>query len=500
MLTPAFEIQQDEVFITLLIKAPYARVSDTEIFIEENEFRFHSKPYFLRLTLPGNIVEDGREEAKYDTDNGFYTVKVPKEVKGEMFEGLDMITKLLTPKGKGKVNPPLIEVISETTNEEQQEGEAGEEEDYDWHVDQVPFTEEKVLLGEQCYGFANQKSGVFTRLQDEVVEIVDLKDPDHCSMSDRREKRMAAENNKFDEDHYIADLYDDSVIQDLISYCPDYIGSLSDEDKELMRNLPKKEYIIENKVSVFLGLVDILFAYCYDMRTTEGEHNVESCWTLSKLSSTLSWLDSFSSIEETLTACYRRCLSYPLYRNWQLLEKIQHDTACVFSGGRQNTLKCLLDIHRCFSASYPHYLLNDLYITDYCVWIQNIEEKQLQSLSEAIKQFSIKKSDVGLDLNSIESNAINVLEDDQVNDLAKDVSQVKLSHDSDDSSTDSSETCTDSDDESTCSVTSSTNSADEEDNEILQTLKSANDDFSDTCVQIQKETSKDCEVNSNESL
>lgn len=40
-----------------------------------------------------------------------------------------------------------------------------------------------------------------------------------------------------------------------------------------------------------LGLVDIMFAYAYNNRVTEGENTVESTWTIRKLSSTLSWFD-----------------------------------------------------------------------------------------------------------------------------------------------------------------------------------------------------------------
>lgn len=54
----------------------------------------------------------------------------------------------------------------ETTNEDQPENDSEEEEEeFDWHVEQVPFTEEKILLDGQKYGFANQMSGIFTRLQ-----------------------------------------------------------------------------------------------------------------------------------------------------------------------------------------------------------------------------------------------------------------------------------------------------------------------------------------------
>lgn len=465
MLTPAFEIIQDDLFITVIIKAPFARVTDTEIFIEENEFRFHSKPYFLRLTLPGNILEDGREEAKYDTDTGSFTVKVPKETKGEHFEGLDMITKLLTSKGQPSAKSPMIEVLSETTTDTTEICEEQEDEDYDWHIEQTPFTDEQLCVDGPKYGFANQKSGLFSRLQDEVVEIVDLKNPDQYHMKDRRELRLSAEEDKFDEDHYLADLYEDDAIQELLLYnC--WLGSdsaegFTDPENEMMRNLPKKEYLIDNKVSVFLGLVDIIFAYCYDIRTTEGEHNVESSWTISKLSSTLSWLDTFTSLEETLVACYRRCLCYPLYRNWELTVRVHQDAAHVFICGREQLLKCLLDIHKCFSENYPRYLLNDLYITDYCVWIQSADQKQLQSLAEAINKCVINKADVGLDLCSVEAAVLT----DEIDNVTRAVANVNIyEHNSEDCSTDTyfTETSSESEDESTDSVTSTCNTENDE--------------------------------------
>ena len=43
----------------------------------------------------------------------------------------------------------------------------------------------------------------------------------------------------------------------------------------------------------------------------------------------------------------------------------------LYSSGRRRLLKCLLEMHGVLSESDPRYLLNDLYITDYCVWIQN---------------------------------------------------------------------------------------------------------------------------------
>lgn len=35
-----------------------------------------------------------------------------------------------------------------------------------------------------------------------------------------------------------------------------------------------------------------------------------------------------------------------------------------------------------FNSSEPRYLLNELYITDYCIWIQKISEKKIKKLGD----------------------------------------------------------------------------------------------------------------------
>lgn len=62
---------------------------------------------------------------------------------------------------------------------------------------------------------------------------------------------------------------------------------------DILKELPNKEYLLSAKEenAVLLGLVDILFAYCYDKRTFGFENSVENGWVTNKLSSTLSWFD-----------------------------------------------------------------------------------------------------------------------------------------------------------------------------------------------------------------
>ena len=53
---------------------------------------------------------------------------------------------------------------------------------------------------------------------------------------------------------------------------------LNDCEREKMRKLPRKEYLLDVDTSrgVFTSLVDIVYAYAYNHRTTEGENTVST--------------------------------------------------------------------------------------------------------------------------------------------------------------------------------------------------------------------------------
>lgn len=65
----------------------------------------------------------------------------------------------------------------------------------------------------------------------------------------------------------------------------------TDSERESLKKLGNKEFLLskEDKLCAGLSLVDIMFAYAYNHRTTLGENSVESAWTINKLSPTLSW-------------------------------------------------------------------------------------------------------------------------------------------------------------------------------------------------------------------
>ncbi|KAK9973610.1 hypothetical protein ABG768_024329 [Culter alburnus] len=427
MITPAFELSQDANFLTVIIRVPYTRTSEFDIYIQGEDLKFYAKPYFLRLTLPGRIVEDGREKASFDIDKGLFTLHVPKETAGQHFEGLEMLTSLLAPKGSRSAKP-LVEDTEACGGGCEEED---EEEEFDWQIEQEIYTETpaETLKEYHKYGFGNLRSGVFTRLQEELNEVIDVKDPDNTASELRRRNRLDAETTIFCADHYMVNLYEDEEeIRNLLKFKPwwselspdssansDTSITFTEEEKEQMRKFTNRSYLLDKKARfhVWLGLVDIILAYVYDVRTTEGEHNVESAWTIRKLSGTLSWLETYHSVQDVLVSFGRRTLCYPLYRHFSLITRAVKDVACIFQSGKACILKCLLAIHKIFRENDPAYILNDLYITDYCIWIQRVKSKHVLALAEPLRNAKLQKNHLELELEILEQAAELALKDEE---------------------------------------------------------------------------------------
>lgn len=53
----------------------------------------------------------------------------------------------------------------------------------------------------------------------------------------------------------------------------------TDDEKEQLRKFTNHSYLLDkaSRYQAWLSLVDILLAYTYEVRSTEGEHNVSVC-------------------------------------------------------------------------------------------------------------------------------------------------------------------------------------------------------------------------------
>ena len=342
-ITPHFHLSQTFTHVGLEIRVPHVRVTvdSVEVLVEDDTLHFSSPPYLLILTFPAPLAEtDCSETAKYDPsrDGGMISIELKKK-QPELWPDLDLLGRLMRPKGPPMVVPgskPLsVQVLSD-------ERFAGLEEDDD---DNHPLPPNVLEENKPHYGFLNQFVGIFTDIVREGLasEMLQLPNPDGTDASDRRKLRLMAEEAAFDADRYLGDLQieDDYIYQSAMSMEPHWALSVESLARELssMTNLEQQPpYFTEEESaklasisypilasrideqqqqSLLLGLLDILFAYVYDHLTTDGDPSIESSWTLCTLSCTLSWLESFDQtdvLRDVIRFSSRRSLIYPYIR------------------------------------------------------------------------------------------------------------------------------------------------------------------------------------------
>ena len=460
MITPLFRLSQDNEFITLTAKLKYVKFSDFDYFIDNNTFRFSLKPYFLKITLSHPLSADSpKNQFAYNIEEQILICKIQKAEIGAHFENLDLISTLFdNPTTPSAPIANKIEEVSTNSNNSTlckiNVQNANELNEYLFNIYSQPEISNLTLLDSKenfFYGFNNQFSDVFDKRAEDAVEICDL-NPKKVPLKFRYLAMLEKENNDFNKERYVYDLYLDGDNEDFADDNFKNILSLSNEkfidsikrkenempytEKEMQIltsiNKTKISFIESNTFSPFkfyLQIVDILFAYLYDCLMTEYEHSSESGWTINKLSSVLScFVDydknfysqskeiSFSILDElikhTLIAAYRRVLTYPLYRNVKLCEKIKKEICDVLSLGRFSIVKCFLQIRMIFERSEPRYLLNVLYIDPLLKWIQfDSEDKILIMLAEKIKSTTIELSDIKMNLETAEKE---ILENDDI--------------------------------------------------------------------------------------
>jgi protein SHQ1 len=354
------------------------------------------------------------------------------------------------------------------------------------------------------YGFANMFHHVFTDLVREGVVMVELSNPDTTPACDRRRLRQDAEAMKFDPDRYLQDVEveDDHFYQSAMAMSPHWTITTTttrntiannndqylvvedeaasvDEVTQAMSQLNTNDtpaasasssssshdyftsdelaklYSIpypllpstisfSDKMELLLGLLDLLYAYVYDHIMTEGEPTVESSWTVSTLSCSLSWLDVPTIVLEypsnqgqekdddscmlqqqlvldVVCASLRRTLIYPYLRNYDLGVHCWKQVRRILWNGRRCILRSLLQLRNVLDKSECHYLGNKLFVDPYLAWLQQPQSVTDQDLEQLEQQLGailstdgiLTKEKVGLDLIRIEEEIFQSTEDDE---------------------------------------------------------------------------------------
>ncbi|KAG1654260.1 Protein SHQ1 [Nymphon striatum] len=453
MLTPDFLLSQTKTIITIEIFVPFVKViDDGELHCEGHSFTFYSDPYFLRLAFSHAITKDGSSVST--NKDSEITIVLQKKFYGQHFKHFDRPHKLLE---------------SEYSCSD---------DDETFSLQKMPeHLDESEAQGKLRYGFGNKKCQYVLQFESELSSVLEIKKPDSKTAAEANEERMKVEFKKFDESHYLADLYESSYeLEKSLALIPSWekIGHLESEEKsefisitpEEFKKLKKlksnenilfylffkdcylqKNFYLNNltilneseEEFVLFGLVDIICAYAYNVRFTEEEDNVEAGWNIQMLSPTLSWLHTHSSLKEVFINFIRRSLIYPFCRNWKLAMKCTEDCMNLFRFGKDKILKCLLEVLDTMENYGHNYILNMLYISEYCVWAENLSSSTLEELVNKMKIITISKQDVELNLIDIEAEAQDFFRTSEITDgfSALDVNQSDTSSDSDSDDTSS---------------------------------------------------------------
>lgn len=431
MITPRFGCSQTDNAVVVSMYCPSIRAADAEINVDETMFTVHVNPYFLRLNFSKALVEDDDSSANYDPTSGYLTVTLTKQTKGEVFEDLDLLAKLLAPRPSVHEPSPSIEMLHpesddliSKTQSLSLNDEILEASGCDWQLPQ----ELPELLSTSLqvhYGFLNLHSGYLrhaTHTENEINELGD--DAESCSRADRTRRRLKHEDEKWDEEHYMADFMDDEYIQALLEWIHPHISNRSPlqytekENMEMLR-LPRKEYLATEIQThdLYLTLITLLFAYLYDSRTSQHDPTPESAWTICNLIPAFSALDpphssyyvggrhtfSVDELKETLLPSYRRLLAFPLYRSFALAEKCQEDLANSLKQGKRPIIRCLLEMKDVLDHHDVYYIYSKIWLDDFCVWIQSdANDDILGLLGKQLMDVKVDKAMIAWGLEELE--------------------------------------------------------------------------------------------------
>jgi protein SHQ1 len=264
MLTPIFNLSQDNRFLIIKIRAPNAKLTEAEISYDSNSFLFNANPYFLRLFLTGEVIDDETGTCHFDSDKGIililgttsklagiyseeFTICAPKKNPGEHFPRLEMLSELIKPQQKGPDAQRLVEIVGTNTlrnhqNEKENkpieksemhefddENENGSEEEeatikdgllingiililklisellyaaQQIHKSNESFPDEEIIA-KFGYGFGWVRNRVLGRFSDEISDLIDLDDPENVLIDARTAKLREFDEKHFQEQHYL---------------------------------------------------------------------------------------------------------------------------------------------------------------------------------------------------------------------------------------------------------------------------------------------------------
>jgi protein SHQ1 len=124
------------------------------------------------------------------------------------------------------------------------------------------------LISSYSYGFNHQYKGIFTTFDSEYSLIFDNQSPDTLPTLSIGSCRLEKEQLDFNSEYYLADKHElhDDILFDYKLILDD---ELNDQDRDDLKDLKYKQFLIDDQIPIYLGLIDLLYAFAYDQRITQ---------------------------------------------------------------------------------------------------------------------------------------------------------------------------------------------------------------------------------------
>ncbi|TDG52469.1 hypothetical protein AWZ03_001299 [Drosophila navojoa] len=276
------------------------------------------------------------------------------------------------------------------------------------------------------YGYASGYSGPLqtSELDKSTCRVPE---PERLSPLQRRLERINDEMKRFSRDQYkmnFVELQVPAGHQNPLRFKPKiHETSMTQEQAHLLHNLCSRTAATENSTStassqsinqperrvqneIDCGLISIVLAICYDVRTTNNDPTCESGWTRSILCPLFCYFEQFDNYRDVLIAFLRRVITYPLYRNFELGRQCIRDAIEVLRSGRNWLINQLLLTHLQFASGEPcRDSFNNYYLEDYIRYVCNAtacSDEHLRLLARNVKNVLMDVTKRQLDLGIIE--------------------------------------------------------------------------------------------------
>ncbi|SPP84150.1 protein SHQ1 homolog isoform X1 [Drosophila guanche] len=284
------------------------------------------------------------------------------------------------------------------------------------------------------YGYASKYSGP-PEISDVDKSTCRVLEPHRLSPIQRRQDRVVDEMKRFSRDQYkmnFVELQVPSGHQNPLRFKPKiFETSMTQEQARLLHNLSREALQKQQKdedpadqdsplerlrqKEIDCGLISIMLAICYDVRTTNNDPTCESAWTRSILCPLFCYYEQFDNYRDVLVAFLRRAITYPLFRNFELGRQCVRDAIEVLKGGRNWLINQLLLTHQQFASGEPcRESFNTHYLEDYIRYVTNpnvCSDEHLRLLARNVKNvlMDVTKKHLNLGVTEIETELIQEL-------------------------------------------------------------------------------------------